>query len=142
MDKGEAPGQARGNKLVFSFSDAREPGVYRFDLITKSEGASGAPGPMESVAFAFNVDAVAEGDLRRASRDDLAQAAPGMQLHSPGSGLATILKDRQSDLSESPWFFLLILAVLVAEQAMAVHVSHHLRGDVAGAVNLATRTGT
>ena len=38
---------------------------------------------------------------------------------------------RSSDLSESPWFFLLLLGILVAEQALAVHLSFHLRGNEA-----------
>jgi hypothetical protein len=125
MDKGEQVGSVRGGRVVFPFQDAREPGMYRFDLIPKSEGGESAR--LESIAYAFNVDTIAEGDLRRASRDDLAAAAPGMNLHAPGSGLATLLKDRQSDLSESPWFFLVLLLTLVAEQALAVHLSFHSR---------------
>jgi hypothetical protein len=139
VDKGELAGQPRGAKVVFNVPDAREPGVYRFDLMPKAD-ASGAAPKTEPIAYAFNVDTAAEGDLRRASRDELASAAPGMQLHAPGSGLAAILKDRKSDLSESPWFYLLILGVLVAEQALAVHLSYHPGGDVTSAVNLATRT--
>jgi len=139
IDKGELAGQPRGTKIAFNVPDAREPGVYRFDLVPKPDGPNATP-KAEPIAYAFNVDTAAEGDLRRASRDDLASAAPGMQLHAPGSGLANILKDRKSDLSESPWFYLLILGVLVAEQALAVHLSYHPDGDVTSAVNLATRT--
>jgi hypothetical protein len=89
------------------------------------------------------VDTAAEGDLRRASRDDIEAAAPGALLHSPGSGLADLLKDKKSDLSESPWLYLVILLVLVAEQAMAVRLSYHLSAAEANtAVNLGTRTVT
>ena len=41
------------------------------------------------------------------------------------------MSQRQTDLSESPWFYLVILAVLVLEQAMAVHLSFHLKGSEA-----------
>lgn len=139
IDKGELAGQPRGTAIAFNIPDAREPGIYRFDLTLKADVRDAAP-TTEALAFAFNVDTAAEGDLRRASRNDLASAAPGMQLHAPGSGLATILKDRKSDLSESPWFYLLILGVLVVEQALAVHLSYHPGGDVSSAVNLASRT--
>jgi hypothetical protein len=140
VDRGEQIGQVRDNKLVFTFDEAREPGIYRFDLVPRAEGTSGDAPRVEPLAVAFNVDTAAEGDLRRATRDDLATAAPGMQLHAPGSGLANILKDRQSDLSESPWFFLLLLVLLVGEQALAVHLSHHVHGDAGRAVDLATRS--
>ena len=126
IDQGEQVAQPSGNKLAYVCDDARVPGVYRFDLMAKSGGDSATT---ESLAFAFNVDTAAEGDLRRASRDELSAAAPGMQLHAPGSGLARILKDRKSDLSESPWFYLALLLLLIAEQALAVHLSYHVRGD-------------
>lgn len=126
VDQGEQIAQPSGNKLAYVCDDARVPGIYRFDLTTKGVGDVQTS---ESLAYAFNVDTAAEGDLRRASRDELATAAPGMQLHAPGSGLARILKDRKSDLSESPWFYLAILLLLIGEQALAVHMSYHVRGD-------------
>lgn len=122
VDQGEQSAVASGNKLVYTFNDAKVPGVYRLDLGLKDKNGSHSS---ESIAFAFNVDTAAEGDLRRATRDDLAAAAPAMQLHSPGSGLARILKDRKSDLSESPWIYLLLLGLLIVEQALAVHLSFH-----------------
>ena len=36
---------------------------------------------------------------------------------------------RTSDFSESPWLFLIFLFVLVVEQALAVHLSFHLKGN-------------
>jgi hypothetical protein len=140
---GEQVGSVQGQRLTFMFSEARKPGVYRFEFTPQSAGsdAKAAGGRMESQAIAFNVDTAAEGDLRRASRDDIESAAPGALLHAPGSGLADLLKEKKSDLSESPWLFLLILIVLVAEQAMAVRLSNHLGGgETSTAVNLGTRT--
>jgi hypothetical protein len=95
--------------------------------------SSGEGGRVEQQAVAFNVDTLTEGDLRRASRADIETAAPGAKLHSPGSGLAELLRERRSDLSESPWLFLLLLLVLVAEQAMAVRLSYHIDGNPAAA---------
>lgn len=138
-DQGEQIAQPIGGKLEYRCEDATVPGVYRFDLTAKS-GSENSAG--EVLAFAVNVDTAAEGDLRRASRDELAAAAPGMQLHTPGSGLANILKDRKSDLSESPWFFLLLLLILVAEQALAVHLSFHKTESTATPHRMSLPTGT
>src|SRR5207302_1787297 len=131
----------QGSRLTFLFTEARQPGVYRFEFTPQGDAGGAAPARLEQQAFAFNVDTAAEGDLRRASRDDIESAAPGAQLHTPGSGLAEILKERRSDLSESPWLYLVILLVLIAEQAMAVRLSYHLGGTeaTAAAVNLGTR---
>jgi hypothetical protein len=138
---GEQVGQVQGSRLTFLFNEARQPGVYRFEFTTQGDTSGAAP-RVDQQAYAFNVDAAAEGDLRRASRDDIESTAPGATLHTPGSGLAELLKERRSDLSESPWLYLLILLVLIAEQAMAVRLSYHLSGGEAttAAVNLATRT--
>jgi len=143
IDLREQVGVVQGSRLSFIFAEARTPGVYRFELTPQAEGATAAPARTEQVSYAFNVDTVAEGNLQRATRDDIESAAPGARLHSPGSGLADILKERRSDLSESPWLFLLLLLVLIAEQAMAVRLSYHVSGaEMSTAVNLGTRTAT
>jgi hypothetical protein len=128
IDQGEQVVEARGSVLSYTLGDARKPGLYRIDLMPKPD-ASGNPPQPESRAYSFNVDTAAEGDLRRATRDELATAGPGMSLHAPGSGLARVLRARPSDLSESPWFYAGLLALLLAEQALAVHLSYHVRGD-------------
>ncbi len=142
QDLREQVGRVQGGKVAFVFDEARKPGVYRFEFTPQGEAAdSKSPARLEQQAFAFNVDTAAEGDLRRASRDDLEGAVPGAQLHAPGSGLAEILKERRSDLSESPWLYLVLLLVLIAEQALAVRLSYHLAGNESStAVNLATRS--
>jgi hypothetical protein len=62
----------------------------------------------------------------------LERAASGVILHRPESPtLREQLNDRQTDLSESAWFFLVFLIVLVVEQALAVHLSFHLKGNEA-----------
>jgi hypothetical protein len=131
VDLKEQTGTTSGGRLTFLFEEARRPGMYRFELARRvEEGNAASPTKPETRAFAFNVDP-REGDLRRAARDDLERTAPGAKLRTPGSGWAAELADRRSDLSESGWLFLLFLLVLLAEQALAVYLSFHLRGDVA-----------
>jgi hypothetical protein len=139
VDAGEQPGEVNGPRLRFSFSDARVPGVYEFLLTRKDDPAPDAkPVPAKAAdgdrkaqdvfAYAFNVDAAAEGNLQRVTRDELSAAAPNCPLHTPGSGWAdTVVKQKKSDLSESVWLYLVFLLVLVIEQAMAVRLSHHGR---------------
>jgi hypothetical protein len=138
QDLGEQVGAVNGGTVRFLFGDNRKPGVYRFELAVTGDG-----GRVDQQAVAFNVDTLAEGDLRRASRSDLESAAPGAKLHSPGSGLADLLRERRSDLSESPWLFLALLLALVAEQAMAVRLSYHIDGNAPiAAVQAGARAST
>jgi hypothetical protein len=51
-------------------------------------------------------------------------------LRAPGDDYES-LKERQPDASESPWLYLFFIIVLVVEQAMAVHLSFHLKGNEA-----------
>lgn len=122
-----------GGRLTFFFDEARKPGLYLFDLARRDEsgGPGGAP-KAEQRAFVFNVDA-RESDLRRAAKEDLERIASGIQVRTPGSGWAAELANRQNDLSEWPWFYLILLVILVAEQALAVHLSFHLKGSEAAA---------
>jgi hypothetical protein len=119
--------KSQDNRLTFVFNEARKPGVYQFEL-QPLPGAAGGEARAETRAFAFNVDTLAEGDLRRAAKEELERSAPGAVLQGPESPFDEDA-NRQSDLSEMPWLFLLILLVLIAEQALAVHLSFHLRGS-------------
>ncbi|HEV3443170.1 MAG TPA: hypothetical protein VG099_00940, partial [Gemmataceae bacterium] len=114
-------------RLQFDFDGAKKPGLYRFELTLRDDkGAVGAQPKTEQRAYVFNVDAV-ESDLRRAAKEDLEKN--GAKLRNPGTGWGSTLADRQSDLSESPWFYLVFLVILVIEQALAVHLSFHLKGS-------------
>jgi aerotolerance regulator-like protein len=129
-DLGEQVGSISSGRLLLSFDEARKPGIYIFELMQRPD--EGVEARMESRAVAYNVDTTNESDLRRASRDDLEHAGSGVLVHRPDSGtLREQIANRQTDLSESPWFYLLFLIVLVIEQALAVHLSFHLRGNEA-----------
>src|SRR5262249_5192438 len=108
------------------------PGVYSLFLTLKGEGKP--EDRVEKRAIAFNVDATAESDLKRADRDRLLPTFSGrdsrrgkLALRSPGDTFEEY-KERQPDASESPWLYLFFILILVVEQAMAVHLSHHLKG--------------
>jgi hypothetical protein len=139
VDDGDKSGEVSGNRVIFRSADAKRPGVYQFVINRKD-----APDPdkkdapktpekgdtekvrQETLAFAYNIDAQAESDLRRASLDDIATVAPQALFHRPGDGsYEGTLKQRKSDLSELSWLFLLFLIVLFAEQALAVRLSFH-----------------
>jgi hypothetical protein len=137
VDAGEQTGEVNGNKLTFRFNEARVPGVYEFILTRKdaetekpvgaAKPVEGDKGRQETIAYAYNLDGIAESNLKRADRDDLtAVAGNNLQLHKPGDGnYENLLKLKKSDFSESPWMYLIFLLVLIAEQAMAVRLSFH-----------------
>jgi len=52
-------------------------------------------------------------------------------LITPDMGLASLLAPKHEDMSEAPWLYLIILVVLIVEQALAVHLSFHLKGNEA-----------
>jgi hypothetical protein len=124
----------KDNTLTFEFTDSREPGVYLFEFFPNTQ--EGAAEQTELRAFAFNVDAAKESDLRRAARDklELARArdsrAGTILLRSPGDTFEAY-KNKMPDASESPWLYLFFLLILIVEQALAVHLSFHLKGNEA-----------
>jgi hypothetical protein len=58
----------------------------------------------------------------------LSPAFADVKLHGPNFDSTGDVINKQSDLSDLAWFFLLFIVVLVTEQALAVHLSYHLRG--------------
>jgi hypothetical protein len=123
-DLGEQLGSISGNRLSFYFERANEPGVYYFDLTQRAD--LGGDPKTETRAYAFNVDTAGESDLRRVARDELERIGP---VSTPAAGSIADRIERQTDLSESAWLYLIFLVVLVAEQALAVHLSFHLKGN-------------
>jgi hypothetical protein len=136
-DKGEVLGVGKGGRVRFTFDEARQPGVYLFDLLPVPPEAGGEVKPEER-AYAFNVDTLAEGELKRAGREDLERNVATtagsdrgkISLYTTKSGFKE-LTQRQHNTSESPWLFLAFLVILVLEQALAMHLSFHLRGNEA-----------
>jgi hypothetical protein len=135
----EEPGKAEmtlvDKSLQFQFKDNRRPGVFRMNFVLKGDGPE--EDRLERRAIAFNVPATAEGDLKRAGRDrlDLSAKDKGGKtvtavLRAPGDNYEA-LKERQPDASESPWLYLFFIIILVVEQAMAVHLSFHLKAGEA-----------
>jgi hypothetical protein len=131
------------NVLTFRLKDPPRPGVYRFTFTLTGDGAE--EDRREVRAYAYNVDASQESDLKRAARDRLEPNIPGdvsqrgaLTVRLPGEGTYDQFKERQPDASESPWLYLFFIIILVVEQAMAVHLSFHLKG-AEGAAPAATR---
>lgn len=132
-DLGEQQPDASSTKEAnrFTFTETKKPGMYVFHVYPRVEG--GARAKPETRAIVVNVDTDGESDLKRTGRESLERSAADkaamagrMDLFGPEN--PPVEKERKTDLSEMPWFFLIILAVLVLEQAMAVHLSFHLHG--------------
>jgi len=118
---------------TFVFDRTLEPGFYQANLIDNNADRKV---PLASFGQVFNVDTVREGNLQRIAQEEmdrnvLRPAPAGTVVFEGPQGSGEQLINRQTDLSESPWFFLIFLAILVAEQALAVHLSFHLKGSEA-----------
>jgi hypothetical protein len=128
-DLGNQPLADTPSGPVLDFSEGRIPGVYLFTF-TQFSGAEGENEKPSYAAYAFNIDAQREGDLKRAIKDDLTQLAPNVPIHSADdSSWVNLLKQKRDDFSTRRWLYLFILLVLVAEQAMAVRLSFHTRPE-------------
>jgi hypothetical protein len=81
------------------------------------------------------VDARGESNLQRVSQEELdsafmRQVADKVEWRRPGD-VSVMPINRAWDLSEWPLFFLIFIGILIAEQALAVHLSFHLRTNEA-----------
>jgi len=117
----------------FVFDRTVEPGFYQANLIDSNDDRKV---PLASYGQVFTVDPVREGTLQRVSQEEMDRsilrlAPAGTVVFEGPQTSGEQLINRQTDLSESPWFFLIFLAILVAEQALAVHLSFHLKGSEA-----------
>jgi Aerotolerance regulator N-terminal len=128
---GETFGVETKGELIFDFARHDKPGLYVTQLRT-DDHESGKP-PAAVYAHVFNVDTAKEGNLERVERGQITDNVIGgfkdrIAFEGPNvTGDAFVV--RQSDFSESPWLYLIFLAVLVVEQALAVHLSFHLKGN-------------
>jgi hypothetical protein len=124
-------------QLLFAFPRTREPGVYYVTVKGKPKaGDLKEPVPYDE-AFVYNVDTESEGNLKRAAKDQLDRGGTGqagsgkVSLIAYDTRLTDILAPKRKDMSEAPWLYLVILVVLIIEQALAVHLSFHLKGNEA-----------
>jgi hypothetical protein len=123
-----AEGQVRSR-----FTRTAKPGLYLAKLETKYE-QPGTKGLLASYGHVFNVDTQSEGPLQRVSQDQLErelirQLPEGtIRLESPDS-ISDDLVETRRDFSESLSIFLMFLCLLIAEQALAVHLSFHMKGS-------------
>jgi hypothetical protein len=117
-------------RIHFRFADALEPGMYVLEFYPAAGVAGGKP---EQRAFAFNIDTAAESNLLRyrITREDLERTVANSKLYTLGADRFSDLAEQKADLSMKPWLYLAFLVVLVLEQALAVHLSFHLRGGPA-----------
>jgi hypothetical protein len=128
--------KAVDGKLTLTFTGNLEPGFYGSYLVPTEGGKSSEKGDrtraVASWGHVFNVDTANESDLSRVTQDEIDSAlreAPAgaiSPIRSPVGDFDEIA-NRPTDLSELAWFFLIFLLVLLAEQALAVHLSFHLR---------------
>jgi len=129
--KEESFGRDENGTLVFDYPKSYQPGLYVAEL--RYHDAEEGKAPLMVYGQVFNVDTAREGPLQRLSYDEMFKnliSGREANVHFIGAGsLGQDLVARQSDFSESPLLFLIFLGVLVAEQALAVHLSFHLRGS-------------
>ena len=134
------PPDAPKRPFQLKFNDTKVPGVYLFALTRKKEGVAPAPaggaapdplGDIDAVGAAFNVDALIEGDLRREATDELQKHTNKAPVYSAEdiNFLTDTLKQKPADYSSKRWLYLLILLVLIAEQAWAVRISYHTKPE-------------
>ena len=128
-----APAEAPPQPFKLTYSEAKTPGVYVFSL-TRLKADKDPPGtPAEQpdyAAVAFNIDAAREGDLRRANTDDLNALTGKAPIHNI-EDLAWLddFKQKPTDLSSRRWLYVVLLLLLIAEQAWAVRMSYHTRPE-------------
>jgi hypothetical protein len=135
-------GRQENGRLKFQF-ESQAPGVHLFRLFPQGPAGIAPMGgdpkavPFEERWFAFNVDTKNESNLRRVETDWLARnpidapTSRGKKDWFEPDEAQAILREKKSNTSESPWLFLFILIVLLVEQALAVHLSFHLKGGEA-----------
>ena len=127
-DLGDQQLDTKNGALQLTFSDTK-PGAYIFTL-NSTPGDNGKAKPPEYVSTVFNIDTVHEGALQRAKGNDLAEQAKGAEVHAADdTSWLDSLKQKPTDLSSGRWIYLVVLLVLIFEQAMAVRLSHHARPD-------------
>ncbi|WP_020475492.1 BatA domain-containing protein [Zavarzinella formosa] len=123
--------------LKLDFNLGKDPGTYLFRFAERraepGKAAPDGPAKADFRVLAYNVDVEHEGNLARANSNDITQIAKAPLHTATDEKLVESLLSRKRDLSENPWFYFVMLLVLIAEQAMSVRLSFHTRSDVAAA---------
>jgi len=140
-DLKEQPLASEGDKLVLKFNDPTTPGGYLFSFTSLKPQSSTSTETTEAPeykGYAVNVNAVREGDLHRATRDDVTVLAPNTSLQSPADGAwLKELRNAPTDLSDWVILIVLLFALLMGEQLLASKLSYH-----AGASDVETHAPT
>ena len=133
-DRGSAPLQRRSRRSTTRYEEqlrcnwpsaTTKPGAYIFTL-NPTPGDDQKAKPPEYLATVFNIDTAREVALQRAKGNDLAEQAKGAEVHAADdTSWLDSLKQKQTDMSSGRWIYLVVLLVLIIEQAMAVRLSHH-----------------
>lgn len=121
-DGGTAPADVR---LSAEYRDTDEPGIYRLQLLNQAQEA-------ERKLFAYNVSP-AESDLALATTDNLRKrlaTAGDVQIQEPGQFQWLQGEEAGSEIRQALLWAL--LAILLAEQALAYRMSYHPRTRTAG----------
>src|SRR5207244_3711267 len=121
-------GEEKEGKIAFNLVRHYKSGLYISELFDDNVDEKT---PIAKYAHVFNIDTAHEGRLTRVNSDEIERETgntPEIVL-SGATAEAETLVAKSDDFSESPWLFLLFLLVLVAEQALAVHLSFHLKDN-------------
>jgi hypothetical protein len=141
-EKEESTMNRVGNRFEFSLKGppTHRPGVFNVTLT--HVGDAPLEERQEKRAYAYNVDATNESNLKRASTERLLPETLTSVAAREGKGKIDLIKPevndgyetlnkKPPDASEWPLLYLLLIIFLVAEQAMAVHLSHHTKAGPA-----------
>src|SRR5262249_50513715 len=135
-----------------AFDKHYEPGIYTTHLLFEDDPDEARP--LAAWAHAFNVDTGKESKLARVSSDEFDKMwteeekqrkfNETLRIEGPEdtdeSGRIQV-NEKPWELSEMPWLFLLFLGILVAEQALAVHLSFHMRSEKGELPTVVVRPG-
>jgi hypothetical protein len=123
----------KDGSLQLNFNNNKRPGAYLFAMTWQKRDGDPVSAPAEKPEYfaeAFNLNTAREGDLRRTNADEFKSSAKGAELHSvEDSGWLEGLKQKQTDLSSGRWIYLVLLLMLIFEQALAVRLSYHRNAE-------------
>lgn len=128
--------------INWQFTGGNKPGMYLFEFSPKNDPTKKET-RTDIRALAYNFDTRIESNLLRARTDDLTTIARVSKIEAldEASKPRAIARESEKELkkeegdlgwSKSPWMYLGLLLALIFEQAMAVRLSFHIRGNASG----------